>query len=102
MNSVPNDFYITLDEYSNENESEVNGIKQEIRNIWEYCDLVWDLHKEDKQRIDQIQLSLRDKTREQINKEDSDMSDIDGYYPSTPNISFHSSHGHKTQNQGRI
>ena len=89
---------IILDEYSNENESEVNGIKQEIRNIWEYCDLIWDLRKEEKQRIDQIQLSLRDKTREQINKKDSDMPNIDGYYPSIPNISFHSSHGHKTQN----
>ena len=47
-NSVPNDFYITLDEYSDRNESEVNGIKQEIRNIWEYCDLIWNLHKEEK------------------------------------------------------
>ena len=98
VNSVPNDFYITLDEYSDENESEANGIKQEIRNIWEYCDLIWDLHKEKNQRIDQIQLSLRDKTREQINKEDSDMPNIDGYYSSTPDISFHSSLGHKTQN----
>ena len=32
-NSTPNDFYFTLDEYSDGNESEVNGIKQEIRNI---------------------------------------------------------------------
>ena len=86
-NSMPNDFYITLDEYSDGNESEVNGIKQEIRNIWEYCDLLWDLHKEEKQRIDQIELSMRNKTREQINKEDSDMPNIDVYYPSTPDIS---------------
>ena len=32
-NSMPNDFYITLDEYSDGNESELNEIKQEIRNI---------------------------------------------------------------------
>ena len=32
-NSMPNDFYITLDEYSDGNQSEANGIKQEIRNI---------------------------------------------------------------------
>ena len=86
---MPNDFYITLDEYSDGNESEVNGIKQEIRNIWEYCDLIWDLHKEEKQRIDQIELSMRNKTREQIYKEDSEMPNIDVYYPSTPDISFH-------------
>ena len=49
-------------------------------------------------RIDQIELSMRNKTREQINKEDSEMPNIDVYYPSTPDISFHSSDGHKTQN----
>ena len=60
-NTVPNDFYITLDEYSDGNESEVNRIEHKIRNIWEYCDLIWDLHKEEKQRIDQIELPLRKK-----------------------------------------
>ena len=65
-NPVPNDFYITLDEYSDGNESEVNGIKQEIRIIWEYCDLIWDIHKEEKQRIDHIELSLKNKIRQQI------------------------------------
>ena len=97
-NAVLNDSYITLDEYSDGNEREVNGIKQEIKNIWKYCDLIWDLHKEEKQRIHQIEVSLRNKTGEQINSEDLDMPNIDGYYPSTPDISVHSSHGHKTKN----
>ena len=50
-NLIPDDL-ITLDEYEDGELSYTDESKREINNIWDYCDLLWDLQQEGKERMD--------------------------------------------------
>ena len=52
---------ITVDEYDSRAELLDLLTKKEIelKTLWEYFDLLWDLHTEEKKRIDQIETQLK-------------------------------------------
>ena len=79
-NLIPDDL-ITLDEYEDDELSYTDESKREINNIWDYCDLLWDLQQEGKERMDQIKSLLGNRTRREIG---NDAPNINEFYPSTP------------------
>ena len=78
-NLIPDDL-ITLDEYEDEL-SYTDESKREINNIWDYCDLLWDLQQEGKERMDRIESLLGNRTRREIG---NDTPNVNEFYPSTP------------------
>ena len=46
------DDLITLDKYEGDELLHADESKGEIKNIWDYCDLLWDLQQEGKERMD--------------------------------------------------
>ena len=72
---------ITLDEYEDDELSHTDESKGEIKNIWDYCDFLWDLQQEGKERIDRIESLPRNRTRGEIG---SDTPSVNEFYPSTP------------------
>ena len=79
-NLIPDDL-ITLDEYEDDELSYTDESKREINNIWDDCDLLWDLQQEGKERMDRIESLLGNRTRKEIG---NDTPNVNEFYPSTP------------------
>ena len=79
-NLIPDDL-ITLDEYEDDELSYTDESKREINNIWDYCDLLWDLQQEGKERMGRIESLLGNRTRREIG---NDTPNVNEFYPSTP------------------
>ena len=77
---IPDDL-ITLDEYEDDELSHTDEPEGERKNIWDYCDLLWDLQQEGKERMDRIEPLLRNQTRGEIG---SDTPSVNEFYPLTP------------------
>ena len=61
--------------------SHTDESKGEAKNIWVYCNLLWDLQQQGKERIDRIESLPRNRTGGEIG---SDTLSINEFYPSIP------------------
>ena len=89
---------ITLDEYEDDELSHTDESKGEIKNIWDYCDFLWDLQQEGKERMDRIESLPRNRTRGEIG---SDTPSVNEFYPSTPVLYEQSSLASEAQHKER-
>ena len=93
---IDDEFNLTdEDSYCQDLEEKLHKQEKKIASIWEYCDLIWDMIQDEKQRIDRFEeLKVRMEKTRQESPETPDTHNGENYSPSTPDITLNHGDDH--------